>query len=667
MIDIDLGYRGSSLDLIEAARLHLSDIRPSAWTETNRVLTPELSQFPGPFSYSRTPYAREIIDCLSPDSPARWVAVMKGGQIGFSVGVIEGGIGWIIDQNPGPTLLLSGNEVLSQEMMNTRIDQMIEGSGLRPKIRPNVIKKKNQRTGDTATLKEFAGGFLIAGAVGNQNMHRQRSIRYGFIDDFDAIKRGTKDAGSYRTLIEQRFAAFFDTMKLFYISTPQLETESNIKPAFQLGDQRYYNVPCPRCHDHIPLLWSTTVEGETAGIFWKLDNHGKLIPGSVGYICQKCGQFFDDSHKYEMNAAGFWVPTAEASKVGYYSYHVSSLYAPPGMANWAHYVAQYLEAAPPGLPKKEQEYQTFVNVVLGETYEKTGEAPKTTELQKNQQNYEIGTVPEKLSEAHGNGKIVMLTCAADLNGKEADARLDYEIIAWSETGASYSIKHGSIGTFILAESQRKDRVDRERWTYKFDGARSVWTEFTKIRQADYLTDTGRRVKILFTGLDCGQFSEYAYSYIDNTTPIIAGLKGRDDSKNSKYMADYSPFKPAQERANLYLLEVNRYKDQIAGLIKLPFNGSEKQPPEFMNFPNAGGGMYDYKNFFSHYEAEHRIEIPEKGEMRWRKKNSAVYNHMFDCRVYNMAIKDIATDMILKEMKIKHGTWKDVVNIILRKN
>ena len=75
------------------------------------------------------------------------------------------------------------------------------------------------------------------------------------------------------------------------------------------------------------------------------------------------------------------------------------------------------------------------------------------------------TIPEKLSVKDGNGQVVLITLASDLNGKMDDARLDYEVVAWTESGANYSIDHGSIGTFIPNQTQRqKDKDDREHWT-----------------------------------------------------------------------------------------------------------------------------------------------------------------------------------------------------------
>jgi phage terminase large subunit GpA-like protein len=669
-----MNYRPQVLNLLESSRVLLSTLKPSEWNEQNRVMTTDVSPFPGKFSYERTPYLKEVVDCLSPEHPARIVSVMKGAQIGFSTGVIEAGIGWIISQNPCNILFLTGHSDLVEEAMNGKIDQMIDSCGLRPMIRPNVLRAKNMRTGDTNKSKEFPGGSLVAGSAGNHKLLRQRSVRIGFIDDFDAAKSSSKESGSTTRMIEQRFAAYSTKMKLFYISTPELKQTSNIEPVYLLGDQRRYHIPCPCCGEFIALHWSVAIDGdvkEKAGITWKLDDRNKLVEGSVGYICQKCAGFFTDNDKYELNLAGFWKPTSEPSQLGYYSYHISSLYAPPGMYDWQHYVRQYLEANPPEGKQKDSLQKTFVNLCLGETYEEKGEAPKANQLQKNIRNYEIGIVPEKQSMLDGNGQIVLITCGSDLNGTVDDARLDYEIVAWSETGSSYSVVHGSIGTFIPREGSKKNKEDRERWTYEPNKPNSVWKEFEKILMTVYSTDTGKQMRIFLSGVDCGHYTNFAYAFIDGSNASVVGLKGKDVDKYVRFGIDVPSFKVARERGNLFLVEVNQVKDEIAELIKLKHDPGydDSQPPGFMNFPTPSKGLYLFNNFFSHYEAEHRIIENKDGEgiaARWEKKSSVVMNHMWDVRVYNHALRDIWVSMICKELKIKNYSWADYVDVVLNR-
>ena len=133
----DHDYSKQISEILEASRFHISDILPSDWCEKNRVMTADVSPIPGPFSYANAPYVREIVDCLSPTHPARRIAVMKGAQIGMSVGLIEGGIGWIISENPGNILFLVGHEDLVSKA-GKKIDTMIDNSGIRPLIRSKV-------------------------------------------------------------------------------------------------------------------------------------------------------------------------------------------------------------------------------------------------------------------------------------------------------------------------------------------------------------------------------------------------------------------------------------------------------------------------------------------------------------------------------------------------
>jgi phage terminase large subunit GpA-like protein len=666
-----MSYKSQINDILEGARIQLSDLKPSEWTEQNRLLTTDISSRPGKFTYDYTPYMREIVDCLSVEHDARIIAFMKGAQIGASMGLIESGIGWIISQSPGNTLFLSGHADLAEEAMNQRIDRVIDTCGLRTLIQPNVLRKKNQRTGDTNKSKEFPGGNLIAGSASNHKLLRQRSIRYGFIDDFDAAKKSSTQAGSTRSLIEQRFAAYYDKMKLFYISTPELKQNSNIEPVFLLGDQRRYFVPCPCCGEYIPLFWSVEIPGtkEKGGITWKTDDKNELIIGSVGYVCQVCGGFFDDSRKMEMNLAGEWRPTAKPSEPGYYSYHISSLYAPPGMYDWERYVRMYLEANPPQ-GRKEELHKAFMNLCLGETYEHKGQAPEANQVQSKIRPYKVGIVPEWMSEKDGNGKIVMLTCACDLNGLEKDARLDWEIVGWSETGSSYSIMHGSIGTFIFRESQQKVKSDRKRWTYEHNQPNSVWPELEKVLMASYDVDTGRKMKITVSGVDCGHYTNHAYTFIDNTKiAFVFAIRGDKEEKYRKYKIDMPIFKPGKERARMFMLDVNYIKDLVADSIRLEWDGRDgsNQPPGYMNYPTPENGLYSFKDFFKHYEAESRSDDIKDGVIvgtRWQKKDSNSQNHFWDCYIYNYALKEIWASLVLKESPLKKGTWSDFVNYIL---
>lgn len=54
----------------------------SEWADRYRVLSQRASSEPGRWRTDRTPYLKEIMDCLSPASRVQRVALMKGAQIG---------------------------------------------------------------------------------------------------------------------------------------------------------------------------------------------------------------------------------------------------------------------------------------------------------------------------------------------------------------------------------------------------------------------------------------------------------------------------------------------------------------------------------------------------------------------------------------------------------
>jgi phage terminase large subunit GpA-like protein len=63
----------------------------SEWADRYRVLSQRASSEPGRWRTARTPYLKEIMDCLSPSSPVQRVVFMNGSQTGGT----EAGNGWI--------------------------------------------------------------------------------------------------------------------------------------------------------------------------------------------------------------------------------------------------------------------------------------------------------------------------------------------------------------------------------------------------------------------------------------------------------------------------------------------------------------------------------------------------------------------------------------------
>lgn len=668
-------------EVVDAGVIRRSDVLPSAWAEGRRVMGSAESKFRGPFRYDLTPYAREIVDCLSPGHPAQQIWVMKGAQVGISKGVIENGINYVISEHPANILYLVGHSDLVKKA-GAKLDLAIDGCGNRGLIRPTAMRRKGTKSGDTDFIKDFAGGSLYMGTASNHKTIRQADIMYGFYDDYEAARGASKESGDTTELILQRHASFGGDMKAMFLSTPEVASGSLIEEGYLTGDQRRFYIPCPCCGVLITLEWSWSVEtnvglrhgvgmpadwypangNTTAGMYWKVDDGGHLVAGSVGYVCQACGGFFDDREKGDWLRAGLYMPTGVAVGPEVVSFHISSLYAPPGMKGWEGYVRQYLAACPPGLPKKRSKFQTFVNLALGMSYEETEEAPEAKLLQRNVRGYDIGVVPDGLSVADGNGRIVMLTLAADMNGLVKDARLDWEVRAWSERGASYSVAKGSIGTFVPLEGRKRETAPRRKWTYEHGKANSVWPELTRVIDGVYMTDRGQKRGVMLAGIDCGHYSKYAYEYLDETPAHVIGLRGDKGDVALPEGRDVPWYKPGRERADYWLLDVNRIKDRLSEYMGLTWEEGvdEYQGAGFMNFPTPGGGLYGWGDYFEHFEAEHRVLAAASGgggvRAVWQKKNSVAQNHFWDIAVYQLALRELHLHLEAKRMKAKGLTW-----------
>lgn len=671
-------------DILQRSRYEISSLRPSEWVENNVVMG---NPFPGPYRYSRTPYWREVIDCLSPDHPARWITVLKGQQSGYSAGVIIPALAWIIANNPAdvwftvgaPNLVKKSGLKLDKVLNKIRWVGGSRATGtLKDAFKSAANRVKNNKTGDTDALKEFDGGSIMFGTLDNHRNIADFTVQYGFFDDYDRAPEDSNDSGSTDDLLQGRFSTYEGRFKIFKGSTPLLRTNSHIEKNYLKSDQRKFYIPCPACHEHIELRWE--FEDGNGGMTYE-SKDGSVIASTVGYVCQKCAGFFQENNKLQQLNDGIWVPGATPKSDGHVGFHINNLYTPPGMVTWAAYAQQHLEAHPPGQPAVQSKKQVFDNTVLALSYEPEAREMKATKIMENTQPYQIGEVPESLSISHGNGNIILITCGSDLNGtmrgvngaEVCDARLDYEILAHSETGATYSITHGSIGTFIPRENTLKGvKVDRKKWTYEHNKENSVWTEFEKLLRQTFKTDTGREMKIALTGLDCGAYATNgAYPFLDKTNNPVVGVKGDPNDRYLLADANLAVFKLGQERAKLHILQVGIIKDRIAEYMQLNWQrGKEEQPPNFMNFPMSDGILYQKENYFLHYEAESRVErLNTNGatEYRWQKKGSSVQNHLFDCRVYNLAIREIylyyfikmASPAMKEKFKNKQFTWADL--------
>jgi phage terminase large subunit GpA-like protein len=257
----------------------------SDWADANRILSQTASSEPGKFRTERTPYLKEIMDALSPSSPVEKVVFMKGSQIGGT----EAGnnwIGYVIDQAPGPMLVVQPTDEMGKRWSKGRLAPLIEDTLC---LRGKVKDPRSRDSGNTVQSKEFPGGIVVITGANSAVGLRSMPVRYLFLDEIDAYPPDADSEGDPLTLAIQRTSTFA-RKKIFIVSTPTIQGLSRIEKEFNETDRRYFFVPCPHCGFFQILKWENI--------------HYDTDPLQAVYRCESCKEDIHNHHKTEMLSEG---------------------------------------------------------------------------------------------------------------------------------------------------------------------------------------------------------------------------------------------------------------------------------------------------------------------------------------------------------------------------
>ena len=132
-------------------------ITVSACAEAHRILAGDAASEPGRYRVSRTPYARKIMDALSPSHPAERVVWIAGSQVSKT----ETGNNWIqfvIEHAPGNVILVMPRLEDAKRASEERIDPLIEGT---PRLVAKVPEPRSRDSKNRHLSKRFPGGRLV--------------------------------------------------------------------------------------------------------------------------------------------------------------------------------------------------------------------------------------------------------------------------------------------------------------------------------------------------------------------------------------------------------------------------------------------------------------------------------------------------------------------------
>ena len=282
-------------------------ITPVEYIEKVRYLPKELTPMPGKYSYDKAPFLREIVNHLCSESDARKIVFMKAAQIMATTGIIESGMAYNIGCDPKAQLFVSADKELVKTGMQTKVERLLDSCNLRDKIFSQTATK-SRKTGDTATEKEYPGGFLHAIGARNPGKLRQMSYPIIWFDELDGFPLKVGNEGSPIDLAEKRTKAYSVSRKIFYISTPTVLQTSPIYALYKMGDQRNWFMPCVHCGEYQVFVWRGVNKdsGLVYGIKFEIED-GLPVYESVGYQCMYCAKTMKNKQMQRFSELTFYL------------------------------------------------------------------------------------------------------------------------------------------------------------------------------------------------------------------------------------------------------------------------------------------------------------------------------------------------------------------------
>lgn len=555
------------------------DLKISQWAEKHRELSSESSAEPGSWSNARAPYQAGCMDaCCDPEITD--VTMMFSSQVGKSE-ILNNVLGYHIDQDPCPVMMVFPTKEIGQAYSKDRLDPMIRDTKvLTAKVAGTGSKKKD----NTVMHKAFMGGHVTISGANSPASLSSRPIRIVICDEVDRFPYSAGDEGDPEQLAFKRTQTFYNKKRID-TSTPVIKGLSRIESRYKAGDMQMYFVPCHKCGYCQTLKWAQVkfknTQGERVDPYYQCEN-------------KECGAKWNEAQKRKNVAraedveGGGWIATNEDGAEGHASFTIWEIYSP--WSSMDEIVVAFYTAKENPL-----KLQTFVNTVLAESWEESGETVSANKLFNRREKY-AAQLPRD---------VLVVIAGIDIQ----KGWIEGEVVGFGRGEEVWGIEHFK----IVGDTEADD----------------VWVELSERLEVTYLHASGHRLKIAATGIDSGHHTNTVYNFCEmRSYRRVWAMKGRG---GAGVPIVSPPTKKKTTRAghpvDLYTVGTDQAKSTIYARLKLTQPG-----PGYCHF------HMDYTEaFFDGLTAEKALKVYTKGfpSIVWRKP-AGVANEPLDIRVYQYA-------------------------------
>lgn len=585
------------VDLAERILQPPSELKLSEWAERNRVLASGASE-KGPYRLSRVPYLREILDAFS-DPEVREMVILKSARLGITDGMINNGVGYCIDQDPGNILVVWPTKEDAQEWSKETLPELFE---LTTCLRGKVADAETKSADNTILHKRFTGGFLTAIGSNSPRALRRRNARYVFVDEYDALdeKASTQEGDVGRRAARRADAS--PNAKIVFTGSPR-GAKSRIIRDFDSSDQRHLYVPCPHCGHEQILIWDQ--------VRWEKDvdpETGKTLrhrTETAHYVCRSCETpIREGREKAAMIEAGRFVPHNPGARVR--GWKVTTLYSL--FVEWSSLAEQWVKSKR-ALEGGDADLRVeFMQQVLAEPYGGPAvEKPDAEALSARREVY-AAEVPAGVG---------VLTAAVDLQGD----RLELLVKGWGIGQESWDIGHWR----IYGDVEEDD----------------VWKRLDLLLFRRFAHELGGELRVQCTLVDSGNWAERAYKYCTRRASLgVYPVKGEKPRKGRPLLWRSKSDTLAKR---LWLVDDDRVKRTVLRRLRLTQPGAG-----YIHFPLAGHDGLD-DEYLSQFENEVPVPVttPDGSTaFRWKQLGP---NEAIDLQKYALAALHVLGDAVVNNL------------------
>jgi len=571
------------------------------WVESpdGIVLSARSSGIPGPLRLRQTPYLREPLRAFNHSGVQR-ISLCFGTQAGKTT-FIFCILGYIIDYDPGPTMLVYPTRDMAQGVSKDRIQPMIQDC-------PNLRRHLTASVDDFQLLAYTLDRLTIRFAWSNsESATRSHPIKYLLKDELSAFAPGASSAA------DQRVKTFWNH-KVVSTSTPMhdedpmwreigLEQADEHAKGETLFDTSawipkhattvfFRHIPCPYCKAMIRL--------EFSGLRWPKDCAIRDLDGMAWYECQACKGRITDAQKVRAGEAGKWFTDNPGGK--WVAYHMNSIYPRWDSCRFGSIAREYLKAK---VSQDPEEMQRFVNNYLALPYslEQSGvelisDASIENAIDKNP--YQRNTIPAGVK-------------ALILGGDVQADRAYYVVLGFGSGSKVWFISWGQLASEM---------------------------ELPTILQQKFVHPSGVSMRVIAGGVDARYKSKSVFD-VCRRYRHLRPVQGQDRiievGRNVPIPFKFwTPDKNIKGKIPVNALKgiaVNTYyfKQIIYGRMNPP-EGQER----LMYLPTDSDEMLN-----RHLQSEHEVTVKQRGSAKskkvWVLRKGFAGNHLLDCTVYGMAI------------------------------